>query len=94
MHIKIYIVALAGVAQWLEHQPTHRRVLGSIPSQVLVPGLQVCSLPQGWVAWGRQQINVFLSPSLPLTLSLKGNGKKYPPMKMNYKTFFHGVILN
>ena len=26
-------LALAGVAQWIEHQPANRRVAGSIPSQ-------------------------------------------------------------
>ena len=31
--IKIIIKALAGVAQWIEHQPANPKVTGSIPGQ-------------------------------------------------------------
>ena len=30
--VKHESVALAGVAQWIEHQPVNQRVIGSIPS--------------------------------------------------------------
>ena len=31
--IKLQIIALAGVAQWIECRPANQRVAGSIPSQ-------------------------------------------------------------
>ena len=31
--LKNYFLALAGVAQWIEHRPENQRVAGSIPSQ-------------------------------------------------------------
>lgn len=37
--IKTDALALAGMTQYLEHQPVHWRVSGSIPSQEHVPGL-------------------------------------------------------
>ena len=33
LHLKIVIIALAGVAQWIEHQPVNQGVARSIPSQ-------------------------------------------------------------
>ena len=35
----IKYTALAGVAQWIEHQPVNRRVAGLIPSLGHIPGL-------------------------------------------------------
>ena len=31
--IRKFALALAGVAQWIEHQPVNQKVAGSIPSQ-------------------------------------------------------------
>ena len=42
------LIALAGVAQWIEHRPVNQKVTGSIPSQGtclgcgLVPQLKAC----------------------------------------------------
>ena len=36
-------LALAGVAQWIEHGPENQRVAGSIPSSGHMPGLQARS---------------------------------------------------
>ena len=37
------ISALAGVPQWIEHEPVNQRVTGSISSLGLMPGLQARS---------------------------------------------------
>ena len=37
--LKIFIVALAGVAQWIECWPVNQRVAGLIPSLGKMPGL-------------------------------------------------------
>lgn len=53
-------------------------------SRAHVPGLQVQSV--AWVgarAGGNQSMPLSLSPCLPF--SLKVNGKKYPPMRINQK---------
>ena len=33
LQLKMHCSALAGVAQWIEHRPTNRKVPGSIPGQ-------------------------------------------------------------
>ena len=40
-------MALAGVAQWIEHQPVNQRVAGSIPSLGHMLGLQARPLVGG-----------------------------------------------
>lgn len=40
IHILDITIALAGVTHWLEGQPVHQRVSGSIPDQGHIPGLQ------------------------------------------------------
>ena len=40
-------VPLAGVAQWIKHQPVNQRVSGSIPSLGHMPGLQARSPVEG-----------------------------------------------
>ena len=71
----VRVRALAGVAQWIEHQPVNQSVTGSIPSQGTWLG---CGLVPQLGAWERELINVFLTHwcfflplSLSLTLSLK-----------------------
>ena len=64
---KLEAVALAGVAQWIEHQPANQRVASLIPSQGTCLG---CG-PGPWLrACERQLIDVSLPP---FTLSLKIN---------------------
>ena len=41
------LFALAGVAQWIECQPTNQRVTGSIPSIQRMPGLRARSPVRG-----------------------------------------------
>ena len=43
--IKKYISAMAGVAQWIEHQPANQRVTGLISSQGTCLG---CGKVPGW----------------------------------------------
>ena len=58
------LIALAGVAQWIEHQPVNQKVTGSIPSQ----GTCWCcrSGPQ-LGACRRQPVNVLLPFFFPLS---------------------------
>ena len=58
-------MALAGVAQWIEHQPADQRVAGSIPSQGTCLG---CRPGPQWEAWEKQphtdvSLPLFLPPS-------------------------------
>ena len=65
------LLALAGVAQWIEHGPANRKVVGSIPSQGTCLG---CGPGPWWGACDRQPyINVFLHLFVPLFPSLKIN---------------------
>ena len=62
--------ALAGVAQWIEHQPVNQRVTGSIPSQGTCLG---CGPGLRYGACERQphsDVSLSLSPSLPLSLKI------------------------
>ena len=60
--------ALAGVAQWIEHQPENQRVAGSVPSQGTCPG---CGPgPQEGVCERQPHIDVFLPLFLPPSPSL------------------------
>ena len=61
--------ALAGVAQWIECQPTNQRVTGSIPSQGTCLGCR----PGPQQGAGKKQPHIDVSPSLSpsLLLSLK-----------------------
>lgn len=70
-------------SQWLEPQPSDRRVVGSIPSQGHILQMQVWSHPR-WGSCGRQPIEVSVScqfffslspPLFPLLHSLKINEK-------------------
>ena len=73
--------ALAGVAQWIEHQPANQKVTGSIPSW----GTCLVCGPGPWLGpCNRQLINVslthqhfthFPSPSLPLSLKVNKYNK-------------------
>ena len=47
----LLISALAGVAQWIEHQPANQRVAGSIPHQGIYLG---CRPGPQWGACKRQ----------------------------------------
>lgn len=49
-NFKRYVITLASIAQWLEHQPEHQRVVGSILGQRHLSGLQVWYL--AWSACG------------------------------------------
>ena len=60
---KLEAVALAGVAQWIEHQPANQRVASLIPSQGTCLG---CRPGPQWGAHERQpHIDVSLSLSFP-----------------------------
>ena len=59
---KIWPLALAGVAQWIEHQPVNQRVTGSIPSQGTCLG---CGPGPRWGVHERQP---HMDVSLPLFL--------------------------
>ena len=66
--IKKYKSALAGVAQWTEHQPVNQRVVGSIPNQGTCLGWdQVPSW--GCVRGNHTLMFLSLSFSLPPPLS-------------------------
>ena len=64
---KYNMMALAGMAQWIEHRPANQRVAGSIPSggTLWVVG-QVPS--RGHVRGNHTLMFLSLSPSLPLSL--------------------------
>ena len=59
----IAMIALAGVAQWIELWPANQRVTSSIPSQGTCLG---CRTGSGWRARDRQP---HIDISLPLLLS-------------------------
>ena len=65
-------IALAGVAQWIEHLSVNQRVAGSIPSQVTCLGCR----PGPWLGVCKRQLLThqcfcpFLSPSLPISLKI------------------------
>ena len=54
------VPALAGVAQWIEHQPKNQKVTGSIPSQ----GTCLCWGPGPWLGACERQPHI--DASLPL----------------------------
>ena len=56
------LLALAGVAQWIEHGPANRKVVGSIPSQGTCLG---CG-PGPW--WGTHEGQPHTDVSLPFFL--------------------------
>ena len=84
-------MALAGVAQWIEHWPANQRVAGSIPSQgtclACGPG------PQCGVCESQPHIDVFLPLFLPPFPSLKINKifKKNPSFSL-YPKSMHGHL--
>ena len=61
--------ALAGVAQWIEHQPANPRVTGSIPSQGTCLGCKPS--PQQGAGKRQPHIDVSLHLFLPPFPSLK-----------------------
>ena len=52
LNLKSAFSALAGVTQWIEHQPVNQRVASLIPSLGHMPGLQARP-PE----WGTQEAN-------------------------------------
>ena len=66
------IASLAGVAQWIEHQPANQRVASLIPSQGTCLGCGLCALtPSGRLLKAEGNRWMFLSHidvSLPLFL--------------------------
>ena len=60
IHIKISELALAAVAQWIEHQPANKRVASSIPSQGTCLG---CGPGPHW---GMHERQPHIDVSLPL----------------------------
>ena len=69
--IKKLDVALAGLAQWIEHRPMNQRVTGSIPSQGTLLG---CGPGPQWGACERQP---HIDVSLPVFLL------PFPSLKIN-----------
>ena len=69
LHLKIVIIALAGVAQWIEHQPVNQGVARSIPSQGTCLGCR--SDPQQGAHERQPHIDVSLPLFLPPCPSLK-----------------------
>ena len=67
--IRIICIALAGVAQWVEHQPANPKAAISIPQSGHMPGLRARS-PVGCVQEATSQcfsctlVSLSLSPSL------------------------------
>ena len=60
-------IALAGVAQWIEHQPVNQRVTSSIHSQGTCLGCRPGQVPSRGQARGNHTLMFLsLSPSLPL----------------------------
>ena len=60
--LKFSSLALAGVAQWIEHGPVNQRVTGLIPSQGTCLGYG----PSPW--WGMQERQPHIDVSFPLFL--------------------------
>ena len=68
--LRVMIIALAGVAQWIEHQPVNQRVTGSIPSH------STCLVCGHIPIWGCVRGNhtlMFLSLSFSLPSPLSKN---------------------
>ena len=61
-YVRKIIIALAGVAQWIEHWPANRKVAASIPSQAT--GLGCWPGPR----WGAQERQPHIDVSIPLFL--------------------------
>ena len=80
--------ALAGVAQWIEHQTPKQRVAGSITRQGTCLG---CGLGPQQRACKRQPHTVVssLSPSLPLSLKINNIFKE---IKKQVKILTHQII--
>ena len=68
--IENYFLALAGVVQWIEHQPANKRVMGSIPSQGTSLG---CRLGPQWGHGRDNHTLMFLSFSFSLPSPLSKN---------------------
>ena len=75
--------SLAGVAQWIEHQPVNQRVSVSIPGLGHMPGSQARS-PRRGHSRGNYTL-MFLSHSFSLPLSLKINKLKLKKKKEHVK---------
>ena len=76
LFIKKSQVALAGVAQWIEHRPVNREAAGLIPSQGTLLGcgpgplLGLCERQPIDVSLTQGCFSPSLSPSLPLSLKV------------------------
>ena len=76
--LKTSIFTLAGIAQWIEHQPVNQRVTGLILSQGTYLGCRPC--PQ-WGVHERQphiDVSLPLSPSFSLKIKKIFLKKRYP----------------
>ena len=62
--------ALAGVAQWIEYQPTNQRVSGSIPNQGMCLGYGPGPLQGAHERQPHTDVSLPLSPALPLCLKI------------------------
>lgn len=95
LQARFWCVALAGIAQWLEHHPRYQRVLGLILSQGHIPVLQVCSPGLVGHMWEATNLYVYLtliSLSLSLPSSLfstlaKKAMEKYPLVRLTTINF-------
>ena len=74
--MKYYYLALAGVAQWIEHRHGNQRVASLIPNQGTClgwgpgPWLGVCERQPVDVSLTHQCFSSSLSPSLPISLKI------------------------
>ena len=69
MHTEVLkgrVIALAGVAQWIESWPVNQRVAGSIPSQGTCLGCRLGSLVGALKRQPHIDVSLPLSASLPL----------------------------
>ena len=62
-------MALAGVAQWIEHWPENQRVAGLIPRSGHMPGLQARSPVEEYERQPHIDVSLSLSFFLPSPLS-------------------------
>ena len=77
--LKFVVIALAGVAQWTEHQPVNQRVTGSIPSQGTCLGCRPGRAPSRGCMRGNHT-----DVSLPLFLL---------PFQINKKKIFKKFVI-
>ena len=74
LSLEVKALALAGVAQWIEHRPANLRVTFLVPSQDTCLG---CGPRPQQGVHERLHIDISLFPSLPLSLKInKYNLKK------------------